>query len=77
MPCWNCKAEKKLWPVCKKPETRYRIQVLSAQTATSQKLQQSVVCKPWGYNPATQAMMQGQVAGQMTPTKAVNNSGGY
>ena len=50
-------------------KNKYTLEISSILEETAQMLS--------GGNPATQAMMQGQVAGQMTPTKAVNNSGGY
>lgn len=50
-------------------KNKYTLEISSILEETAQML--------LGGNPATQAMMQGQVAGQMTPTKAVNNSGGY
>ena len=50
-------------------KNKYTLEISSILEETAQMLS--------GGNPAAQAMMQGQVAGQMTPTKAVNNSGGY
>lgn len=50
-------------------KNKYTLEISSILEETAQMLSSG--------NPATQAMMQGQVAGQMTPTKAVNNSGGY
>lgn len=50
-------------------KSKYSLEISGILDETAQMLS--------GGNPAAQAMQQGQVAGQTTPAKAVNNSGGF